>query len=182
MKTVDTSATRFWKIFQEAESAAPATAGASEWTLRMYAVLHDVRKTLGNLYCICGPGHIGEDAGNAGERFRIDLTWYPNDAAAGDFDPPLVAIEHENKYGFQDANWDWWKLNQIAVPLRVFVGYTRTASAVPGRAHALATLARKSRWRNVTGGETLLVLGFKGMEPGRFRAWRLDAALHEKSI
>lgn len=96
----------------------------------------------------------------------IDFTWYEN----GDeqWVPPLVAIEHENKPSEHERLRDYWKVNQIASTLRVFIGYTRVANEVERAAEVLS--CHEEKWHRVRGGESIIILGH-GQMTTDFRAW-----------
>ncbi len=96
----------------------------------------------------------------------IDFTWYAS--GEDEWVPPLVAIEHENLWDDFERQRDHWKVNMIASPLRVFIGYTRSADQVDEAAANLT--AHEHKWYRVENGEALIILGHGKMETD-FRAW-----------
>lgn len=145
------------------------------WTEGIYEVLHDVQNELG-LWCACekpdcvrGPG---AHTGRKGEYLEIDLMWF--DRASGDYGVPVVAIEHENSYRPEDIAVDFWRVCQLAVPLRVCIGYAPDAARVPQLQRVL--LGKASEWRRLPGGEDLLVLGHAEMKPDDYQAWCITGA------
>jgi hypothetical protein len=158
------TARQFWDAFcREVRSVSPGGHGAA-WTTSMCDVLHGVQRSLG-LWCQCR-AHPSDEDGGRGERMGIDFTWY----GKGDdpWVPPLVAIEHGDLCDDFERQSDHWKVNMIATPLRVFIGYTRSPDQAEDAASKLMVHERK--WYRVENGETLVVLGHGRME-SEFRAW-----------
>jgi hypothetical protein len=161
----------FWRCFRvQVVARRPAGFGA-EWTQGMYDVLHAVQQDL-NLWCQCKPGHAPSQ-GDKGELLKIDMMWF--ERPGRQWDPPLVAIEHENAWSLHAALVDFWRVSQICAPLRVCIAYVRSASGVDEAANTLLSTAVAHGWKRLPGAEDLLVLGHGDMDSGGFRAWRLDA-------
>lgn len=155
----------FWELFcKEVRVTSEADGyGAVGWTSLMTTVLHGVQDSLG-LWCQCR-GHQGPN-GRKGERMGIDFTWYSN--GADEWVPPLVAIEHENQWHSQERLRDHWKVSQIASPLRVFIGYTKTESELERAADELKV--HEDKWFSIKDGESIIILGYAHMQKD-FRAW-----------
>lgn len=167
--------------------------GAWEWSQTMSGVLHNVRSDFA-LWCKCklagdGTGHgkavqrrnltkVGaeNEFGSDGEFLSIDMMWFEPGGAAHDYDPPLMALEHENNHRDIDAMADFWKVLQVAAPLRIFIGYTRE-SRVPGLVDELARLrwdGGRDRCHSLPGGEDIALVGgyqMKGWESWSGRVW-----------
>src|SRR5690242_9100326 len=98
----------------------------------MYDVLHAVQLDL-NLWCQCKPGH-GAAQGVKGESLKMDMMWF--ERTDRQWDPPLVAVEHENAWNVDAARTDFWRVCQIGAPLRICFAYALNASRVDEMAHA----------------------------------------------
>ncbi len=159
------TASRFWNEFTKAlKRSAPQGYGAS-WTRGMGKVLHSVQDALG-LWCQCRQ-HTNRKNGRNGERMGVDFTWYP--AVENEWVAPVAAIEHENAWSEHERKVDYWKVNQIAAPLRVFIGYVRSADEVEPAAKDL--MQHEGEWNPVPNGEAMIIIGHDGMPLGGFRAW-----------
>lgn len=166
-----TMAEGFWRSFREQVQHHKPTGFGEHWTTGMYAVLHAVQEDLG-LWCQCKCDHAGSRGGK-GELLKIDMMWFAQ--SGGQWDPPVVAIEHENAWSIEAALIDFWRVSQICAPLRVCIVYVRNASGVDGGAKTLLETSTNSRWRRLPGAEDLLVLGHGAMDWDDFRAWCIDA-------
>lgn len=166
------SANRFATEFVDAATAPRDHGYGGRWTQAMYSLLHDVQRRL-DLWCQC-QHHDNQPDGGSGERLKVDLLWFPKtilDLAEDEQEwvAPLVAIEHENGYRARDRAIDHWKVSQVAAPLRVFIGYTNSASQMSSAAEMLQR--RESRWNVIQNGEALIVLGHSNMKFECFRLW-----------
>ncbi|MBZ0117784.1 MAG: hypothetical protein K8H88_12350 [Sandaracinaceae bacterium] len=115
--------------------------GADAWSAHVWQVLHRVARGL-DVYCACSRG--GHEPGCGEQREWLwDLSWYE---PGGDerFVQPLVLIEHENAHGESQFLDDWWKVLAGYAPLRVMIGYTTSAEALPRRIDLVR--ARTRRW------------------------------------
>jgi len=162
----------FWRRFRAQVAIRRPTGFGVEWTRGMYDVLHAVQLDL-KLWCQCKPGHEPSQ-GAKGELLKIDMMWF--ERTDRQWDPPLVAIEHENAWTVDAARTDFWRVCQICAPLRVCIAYVPNASRVDETANALIATAIGHRWQRLIGAQDLLVLGDGDMTWDGFRAWRLDAA------
>jgi len=162
------SADEFWEKFKKEVLAAKPFGYGGSWSAGMYDALHRVQTGL-KLWCQCKSHPVATRNGRNGERMGIDFTWYPN--GNNEWVAPLVAIEHENLWTDQARNVDHWKVNQIAAPLRVFIGYVSKEADVQGVANEL--MKRESEWNAVSGdtAEGMIILGHDGMAHGDFAAW-----------
>lgn len=106
-----------------------------------------------------------------------DLTWFARDC--GPFASPSLLLEHENDYAESAFLEDFWKLLFGWAPLRVMVGYTRSAEARTARVERVNEVLRDPA--NAIGfpeGVTdLLLLGHWGMAPRGFAAWRREGGV-----
>ena len=158
------TAKQFWNSFRREVRNISSDRPGAAWTASMTKVLHNVQSAH-QLFCQWRD-HSGSPNGRSGERMDIDFTWY--EKGDDEWVPPLVAIEHENKPNDLDRQRDHWKVNMIATPLRVFIGYAKASEQVEDTASTLTVHARK--WLPVEGGEALIVLGYPEMGSD-FRAW-----------
>jgi hypothetical protein len=97
------------------------------------------------------------------------MMWFPRQGT--DYDAPEFALEHENHYGWHETAKDFWRVFQVAAPLRVFVGYARTDAEE--RMEKLVEL-RSPRWRGdrfhrLPKGEDILLVGHRRMQ--NFEDW-----------
>lgn len=162
----------FWRCFRAQVVRRHPTGFGGEWTDGMYDVLHAVQEDL-NLWCQCKPGHDKPSQGGKGELLKIDMMWFERPGRY--WDPPLVAIEHENAWSLDAACVDFWRVSQICAPLRICIAYLRSADRVDDAAKTLLARAVDHGWKRLPGAEDLLVLGHRDMGWDGFRAWRLDA-------
>jgi hypothetical protein len=106
-------AEEFWSRFRTQVAIRRPTGFGAEWTRGMYDVLHAVQLDL-NVWCQCRPGHEPSQ-GAKGELLKIDMMWFERTDRR--WDPPLVAIEHENAWTVDAARTDFWRVCQICAPL-----------------------------------------------------------------
>lgn len=160
----------FWNAFVPAVLVGNPTGYGTNWTTGMYDVFHDVQARLGELWCQCKrhPARVPLDGAN-GERLGIDFLWFRQRADGDPWWPPVVGIEHENGWGTNDRRPDCWKVGQLAVPLRVFIGYVRDADTLDAAAQDLKAIGL--RWNGIEGGQDLIILGHGGMAHAGFRGW-----------
>ncbi|REG31009.1 hypothetical protein ATI61_106479 [Archangium gephyra] len=156
---------RIWlAAFREEYTAKDAT--GAMWTTHMFEVLHRMQHRFA-MHCLCehGDGKHHEP----GEALEIDLMWFKRNG--GTYDVPLLALEHENSYLAAEAKKDFWRVFQVAAPLRVFIGYSRNNPEQ--RLEELVTLRSKG-WQGdlfhrLQGGEDIALVGQRGM--GGFNSW-----------
>jgi hypothetical protein len=163
----------FWSAFQRLYAAMPKEAfgkgSGADWTAGMYKLLHGLRTDFG-LHCECRQAHPDQKPTTPGERMHIDFFWYLADSGA--WASPVAVIEHENLA--EGAMADWWKIAQLAAPLRVFIGYARTQALVERFSYGLQTIAHEERWFLPPGTEDLLIVGDYA-DCSVFRAWTRSA-------
>jgi hypothetical protein len=162
------SALEFWRSFRSHVRESSMTGYGGEWTASMYAALHRVQDELG-LWCNCLDQHRPSH-GASGELLKIDMMWFRRDGEQ--WDPPVVAIEHENAWDANAALIDFWRVSQVCALLRVCIVYTRRAVDVDPLRERLLGVAHEHGWRRPPMAEDLLVIGHGEMEAGDFRAWR----------
>ena len=158
------TAREFWQaLCSELQRVQPRGYGTA-WTTGMYEVLHGVQRRF-RLWCQCG-AHASAADGQNREMLEIDFTWF---AGENDWDAPVVAIEHENSHVRAERAKDHWRVNQVAAPLRVFIGYVGARRSLDAAAAELRE--REARCNQVVGGEALLLMGYANMDVTDFRAW-----------
>lgn len=161
------TANQFWSSFTKIVGGQTPAGLGELYTSGMYAVLHRVQSDLGKLWCQCRYHPRGAADGAAGERLSLDFAWFSAESA-DDWQPILVAIEHENLWSDLARSVDHWKVNQVATPLRVFFGYVSNSQDPVAAAESL--MRRETRWTAVDGGESLIVIK-RNAEDDPFRAW-----------
>jgi hypothetical protein len=96
---------------------------------------------------------------------NIDFCWYPKNC--GRLGAPVVVIEHENIE--QNLLEDFWKVSQLAAPLRVCIGYATTAAGIERLSRQALESSEHERWPCPEYSEDLLILG--DYEVCAFHAW-----------
>lgn len=135
------------------------------WSPHMFETLHAVRDDFG-LWCKCEFGEKSASHGVKGEFLKIDMMWFPKGERTGEYDVPVFALEHENRHTDYHAKEDFWRVFQVAAPLRVFIGY-----AMENRATALVDALSDMRWvkgrdrfNQLPGGEDIALVGAYPMQ------------------
>jgi hypothetical protein len=99
------------------------------------------------------------------------MMWF--DPKGGDWDAPLLALEHENNHSRAAARKDCWRVFQIAAPLRIFIGYTSTEETQVRRVSELSSMRdpkQGSRVHMLPGGEDIVLIGHYEMQD--FTDWK----------
>jgi hypothetical protein len=87
---------------------------------------------------------------------------------------PQVVIEHENNPTLKKLIEDFRKVCLLAVPLRVFIGYGTNKPDARARGNDLRKFYSHYGLRQITGGETLLMLGWpQQTTPLQWERWLL---------
>jgi len=164
-----------WKGFRLKE-------GASAWTAYMARKVFELARK--NDLGVCS--HVGncappgfEDATKVtgwAREFLFDFTLYHN---WSNFSEPVVIIEHENNWNTGAFMADFWKLLLGYAPLRVMIGYQRTAGRVREYFDAIRSNAARERWRYPADTEDLVLVGHERMAPQGFHVLRRSMGSRE---
>jgi hypothetical protein len=92
-----------------------------------------------------------------GEWQDIDCTFWPTCHCNGS---PLVAIEHENDGLLPSNEEDFEKVCRVPAQLRVFIGYGKDKEDARDQMGLLKRFHRRSGFKELPGGETLLVVSW----------------------
>jgi len=156
-------------FYQEFNKQKPAGYGKI-WTKQIYRILSSIGQKAGfevNHKII--ENEKGQKEGY-GEINLIDFTYTPK-ADQPNWTPPAVVIEHENQYKTEETRKDFWKLCLYAVPLRIMIGYRKTADEAKETGDELATFYTRQGLRQLPDGETVLIMGWDQL--AEHRQWHI---------
>ncbi len=159
----------YWQrvVTQTWDSEAKNADGAAQWTEYVTSCLHMVASEAG-LWCACTHGsHIDGQGSKRGEHseYLFDLTWYESvGASASEYSLPKVIIEHENQHSFQEFQLDHWKTLFGYAPLRIAIGYCRSAEERIKWVDEINQQSAGLLWQFPQNCEDLIILGYAQMD------------------
>ncbi|MBP6842851.1 MAG: hypothetical protein KA201_03880 [Kofleriaceae bacterium] len=140
---------------------------AESWT----AVMAETVAQLGEAHGLVAYGH-GAGGTQRHREYLWDYTLY---ADRRDGALPAVVIEHENQHRLGAFRDDFWKILMANAPVRVAIGYCKTADERAGWVEQLNDEAATGVWDASFLGacEDLIALGYWGMlqDGGNFQCW-----------
>ena len=160
------NATEFLRAFHTQVNRVRPTGYSGEWSVGMYRVLERIGKAA---------GYQVNHRNRHGEINNIDFCYTVRDGRPStNWNPPCVVIEHENAWHVEETKWDFWKSCLYAVPLRITIGYKAREDQALAVGKELMDFYSRWRLRQLTTGETLLIMGWV-QEPGprQWLYWRL---------
>ncbi|HRI66699.1 MAG TPA: hypothetical protein PK156_20780 [Polyangium sp.] len=146
-----------------------AKQGAAGWSGFMFSALADAA---GDCGMVCCASRLQGGPQWARREHLFDITWYRHDC--GDWETPIVILEHENQWNKREFLVDFWKLLLGYAPLRVMIGYCAKAAEREEWVDSVnSILNQRTQYIGLPDGvEDLILLGHKGMATTGFSVYQ----------